>query len=235
MTDHPIVSREEWDAQRRQLLAEEKQFTKLRDTLSAKRRAMPWVRIEKSYVFDGPRGPVRLTHLFGRHKQLIIQHLMFAPEWESPCKSCSFWADSITSTLPHLANRDTGFAAVSRAPIAKLTSTAERLGWGFPWVSSEKSDFNYDFGVSFRREDFDAGPVTYNYRETPLRMTDLPGFSTFFKDADGTLYHTYSCYARGLDMLNPTYQFLDLTAMGRHEDGPHPMAWVRLHDEYEQA
>jgi predicted dithiol-disulfide oxidoreductase (DUF899 family) len=157
---------------------------------------------------------------------------MFAPDWEKPCKSCSFWADGYNGTVAHLAQRDTRLVAVSRAPLAKLTARAERMGWTFPWYSSGDGDFNYDFGVSFRPEAIASGSVTYNYRAAPIRMSDLPGFSAFVRD-NGSIYHTYSCFSRGLDMMNPAYQVLDLTALGRQEDDlPMAMSWVKLRDEY---
>jgi predicted dithiol-disulfide oxidoreductase (DUF899 family) len=231
MTDHRIVSRGEWIEARKQLLAEEKQFTRARDALSARRRALPWVRIEKDYRFEGPEGDVSFGDLFGKHKQLIVQHFMFAPEWEKPCKSCSFWADGYNGMVAHLAQRDTRLVAVSRAPLAKLDARAKKMGWTFPWYSSE-DDFNYDFDVSFRPEDFSRGPVTYNYKESETKMTDLPGISTFVRDG-GDIYHTYSCFSRGLDMMNAAYHYLDLTALGRQEhDLPFAMAWVKLRDEY---
>ena len=232
MTDHRVVSRGEWNEARQQLLAEEKAFTRLRDALSAKRRALPWVRIDKAYRFEGPEGRATLGELFGSLRQLVVYHFMFAPEWEKPCKSCSFWADGYNGVGAHLERRDTRLVAISRAPRAKLVERAERMGWTFPWYSSEGDDFNYDFGVSFRPEDLARGPVSYNYRMLETRMSDLPGFSAFIRDG-AAIYHTYSCFSRGLDMMNPAYQLLDLTALGRQEDDlPSPMSWVRLRDEY---
>jgi predicted dithiol-disulfide oxidoreductase (DUF899 family) len=230
MEDHSIVSREEWIEARKSLLAEEKAFTEARDALSEKRRALPWVRIAKPYRFESPDGPLTLGDLFGPRRQLIVQHFMFGPEWEKPCKSCSFWADGYNGIVAHLAERDTAFVAVSRAPVEKLEAWKRRMGWTFPWVSSGDGDFNYDFAVSFR----DGDPAaTYNYRPKPGTMTDLPGTSVFVKAEDGAVYHTYSCFARGLDLMNSAYNYLDLTAFGRQEEGlPFPMSWVRLHDEY---
>jgi predicted dithiol-disulfide oxidoreductase (DUF899 family) len=231
--DHPVVSPQEWLEARKQLLAEEKEFTRLRDALSAKRRALPWVRVDKTYSFDGPSGPATLSDLFGPRQQLIVQHFMFAPEWEKPCKSCSFWADGYNGIVPHLEQRDTRLVAVSRAPRAKLQQRARRMGWTFPWYSSGEGDFSYDFAVSFRPDDLARGPVSYNYASREMKMSDLPGISAFYKDEDGAIYHTYSSFARGLDMMNAAYHYLDLTALGRHEEGlPSPMNWVRLHDEY---
>ncbi len=235
MTDHPVVTLDQWLAARRSLLAEEKDFTRLRDHLAAKRRAMPWLRIDKDYRFDGPEGAnLTLGDLFGSRRQLVVYHFMFAPDWEKPCKSCSFWADGYNGVTAHLAARDTRLVAVSRAPREKLEATAKRMGWSFPWYSSDDGDFNYDFDVSFRPE-FAAGEgaVRYNFAAIDTRMTDLPGISAFIKEPDGAVYRTYSAYARGLDALNPAYQLLDVTALGRQEENlPHSMAWVRLRDEY---
>jgi predicted dithiol-disulfide oxidoreductase (DUF899 family) len=233
MENHAVATRAEWLEARRALLAEEKAFTRARDALSAKRRELPWVRIDKPYRFQGPEGELRLSDLFGPHRQLIVQHFMFAPDWEKPCKSCSFWADGFNGIVPHLAHRDTAFVAVSRAPLAKLEARKRKMGWTFPWVSSGGSDFNYDFAVSFRDEDMKAGTATYNYGPKEGTMSDLPGISAFIKGGDGTVYHTYSCFARGLDLMNPAYNYLDLTALGRQEDDlPFSMSWVRLRDEY---
>jgi predicted dithiol-disulfide oxidoreductase (DUF899 family) len=235
MTDHPVATLDEWLAARRRLLDEEKELTRLRDELSRRRRALPWLKVEKDYRFDGPEGQdLALADLFGGRRQLILWHFMFAPDWERPCKSCSFWADGYNGVTAHLEARDTRLVVVSRAPRAKLEATAKRLGWTFPWYSSDDGDFNYDFDVSFRPEfTVGEGAVRYNFEAIEPRTTDLPGVSAFVKEADGAVYRTYSAYARGLDALNPAYQLLDLTALGRREeDLPNPMAWVRLHDEY---
>jgi len=233
MIDHAIVSREEWLQARKGLLAEEKALTQRRDALSAKRRALPWVKIDKPYRFEGTEGALTLGDLFGQRRQLIVQHFMFAPEWEKPCKSCSFWADGFNGVVAHLAQRDTAFVAVSRAPVDKLEARKRKMGWNFRWVSSGEGDFNYDFAVSFRDEDIKSGTATYNYAPKQGSMTDLPGVSAFVEDDAGAVFHTYSCFARGLDMLNPAYNCLDLTAFGRQEEGlPFPMSWVKLHDEY---
>lgn len=233
MTGHEVVSREAWLAARKALLAEEKAFTRQRDALAAKRRALPWVRIEKDYRFRAPEGAVSLAELFGGSSQLIVYHFMFAPDWEAGCKSCSFWMDSFNGTTAHLRQRDASLVLISRAPLAKLEAFKKRMGWEFRWVSSEGSDFNFDFGVSFTDDDKAKGKVAYNYETRNYMSPEMPGLSTFFKDENGAIYHTYSCYARGLDALNAAYQLLDLAPKGRDEDAlPFPMTWVRLHDEY---
>lgn len=233
MTVHKIVSRAEWLQARQQHLAREKAFTRLRDELSAERRELPWVRVEKDYAFDGPDGRLSLSDLFEVRSQLIVYHFMFDPEWESGCKSCSFWADNFNGIGVHLNARDVTFAAISLAPLPKLQAYARRLGWSFPWVSSFGSDFNYDYGVSFTPQDLAKGWVTYNYERRETAMTELPGISVFSKDEAGEVFHTYSCYSRGLDMLNGAYHHLDLVPAGRNEAGlEYPMAWIRPHDMY---
>ncbi len=234
MSDHQIVSQDEWIAARKALLAQEKEFTRARDALSQARRELPWVRIEKDYAFHTAEGDKSLEGLFDGRSQLVVYHFMFAPDWEAPCKSCSFWADNFNGLDAHLAARDVSFSAISRAPLEKLQAAALRLGWGFRWVSSTDSDFNFDLGVSFRPEDVASGEVAYNYNDRHKAYgSEMPGISVFFKDADGAIFHTYSCYARGLDMLNTAYHYLDLVPKGRGEAGlPFSMAWVRLHDEY---
>jgi predicted dithiol-disulfide oxidoreductase (DUF899 family) len=233
MTGHRVATPEAWLEARRALLAREKEFTRLRDELSQARRDLPWERVTKRYRFDGPDGRESLGDLFDGRSQLIVYHFMFAPDWEIGCKSCSFWADNFNGVIPHLNQRDVSFVAISRAPLAKLQAFARRLGWSFKWLSSDGGDFNYDYQVSFRPEDVEAGRAAYNYEATETEMSDLPGISVFLKDADGTIFHTYSCYARGLDMMNTAYHYLDLAPKGRDEDGlPWSMAWVALHDEY---
>ena len=233
MSKHHIVSKDEWLAARQALLAKEKAFTKLRDELSAERRALPWVKVEKDYVFEGPRGKVALKDLFGSHSQLIVQHFMFHPDWQAGCKSCSFWADGFDGIVDHVEQRDVSFVAVSRAPYAKLAAFKKRMGWRFKWLSSAGSDFNHDFAVSFTQDDVKREAKSYNFGTMRSSMEELPGISVFFKDADGSVYRTYSCYARGLDMMNAAYQLLDLLPKGRDEEGlPFSMSWVRLHDEY---
>jgi predicted dithiol-disulfide oxidoreductase (DUF899 family) len=234
MDKHKVVSQAEWDQARRQLLAKEKEFTRLRDELSRERRELPWERVDKSYVFDGPDGKTSLAQLFDGRRQLVVFHFMFDPSWDEGCKSCSFWADNLDGALVHLHHRDVSFAAVSRAPLGKLEAYKKRMGWHFPWVSSGGTSFNYDYQVSFRSEDLAKGEVAYNYRRHQTSMADLPGFSVFYRDDDGAIFHTYSCYARGLDMLNGAYHLLDLVPKGRDEAAlSYSQAWVRRHDQYE--
>ncbi len=236
MTDHSTVSRDQWIAARRKLLAKEKEFLKLRDQLSRERRDLPWERVEKAYRFEGEAGAETLAELFGSRSQLIIYHFMFAPEWEAGCRGCSFWADSFNGVGPHLGGRDVALAAVSRAPLAKLKAFAARMGWNFKWVSSANSDFNFDFQVSFRPEDVARGTASYNYAPYAESMSDRPGFSVFFKDEAGRIFHTYSTFARGLDPMNVAFQLLDLVPKGRDEAGlAHPMSWVQLRDQYGAA
>ena len=233
MEKHKVVSKDEWLAARERLLAKEKEFTRLRDQLSEERRALPWERVEKDYVFAGPNGKETLAQLFDGRSQLVVYHFMFAPEAEVPCKSCSFWADNFNGIIAHLNQRDVTFVAISRAPLPKLQAFAKRLGWTFKWLSSGGNDFNYDYDVSFRRDDVAKGGARYNYAPTQTTMADLPGISVFFRDAEGEVFHTYSCYARGLDMLNAAYHYLDLVPKGRDEAGlPHSMAWVKYRDLY---
>lgn len=234
MQDHTVVSREDWLKARTALLEQEKEFTRARDALSAERRALPWVKIDKDYVFDGPDGKQSLADLFDGRSQLLIYHFMFGPDWEEGCPSCSFWADNFNGFTQHLAHRDVTMIAVSRAPLAKLEAYKKRMGWRFKWVSSYENDFNRDFEVSFTPEERENGPVRYNYREGNFPMDEAPGISVFYRDEDGELFHTYSCYSRGLDMLNAAYHHLDLVPKGRDEDDlPYSMAWVRRNDSYE--
>jgi len=234
MTDHRIVSHEDWTAERVALLAKEKAFTRLRDELSRERRALSWERVEKSYVFETPNGSQSLGDLFDGCQQLIVYHFMFSPGWEVGCKSCSFWADNFNGIGAHLRQRDVTLLAISRAPLSTLQAFAKRMGWAFPWASSGSGDFNFDYHVSFAPDAVRSGPVSYNYT---LREggPELPGVSVFYRDEDGTIFHTYSCYARGLDILNGAYHYLDLTPTGRDEDElPYPMDWVKLHDLYDR-
>ena len=233
MQPHKIVSKEEWIEARKAHMAHEKEFTKARDALSEERRRLPWLKVDKTYTFESPNGKVTLADLFKGKSQLVVQHVMFAPDWDEACKSCSFWADGFERMVPHLAARDTTMIAISLAPLAKLEAFKKRMGWTFDWVSSGTNDFNHDYGVSFTREQIDAGQAKYNYGTTRLYGPELPGISVFYRDEAGNIFHTYSTYARGLDMMNAAYHYLDLTPLGRHEEGSHPMAWVRLRDQYE--
>ncbi|TCU70267.1 putative dithiol-disulfide oxidoreductase (DUF899 family) [Bradyrhizobium sp. R2.2-H] len=234
MQHHQIVSREQWIIARRAHLAREKELTAARERLTEERRALPWVKVDEAYQFDGPNGIVSLGDLFKGRPQLVVQHVMFAPDWDVACKSCSFWADGFERMVPHLAARDTSMAAVSLAPSAKLEAFRKRMGWTFDWVSSGGTDFNRDYGVTFSQEEIETGKPMYNFGTTPLYGPELPGISVFFRDEAGAIFHTYSCFARGLDMMNAAYQYLDLTPLGRHEeDLPYPMDWVRLRDQYE--
>jgi predicted dithiol-disulfide oxidoreductase (DUF899 family) len=228
-----IVSREEWLAARKALLAKEKELTRRRDELAKERRALPWVKVEKNYVFDSPSGKKTLADLFEGRSQLIIYHFMFGPEWNEGCPSCSFLMDHTDGTLAHLAQRDVSFAAVSRAPIAKIEAFKKRLGWRFPWVSSHGTDFNFDYQASFTKEEMAMGKVYYNFDLVEFPSPEAPGISVFYKDRSGNIYHTYSAYARGTENAVTTYNYLDLVPKGRDEDSlPFTMAWVRHHDRY---
>jgi predicted dithiol-disulfide oxidoreductase (DUF899 family) len=230
-TPHQVVSQAEWFAASQEFLQKEKEFTRARDALSTARRTLPWVKVEKEYVFEGPDGPVSLSDLFAGRSQLIVYHMMYAPGWEEGCVGCSMVCDHVDAARQHLEHHDVGYVAISRAPLAESEPFKARMGWTFPWLSSHANDFNYDFGASFRREDLDAGPVVYNFKEQTLRGEDQPGLTVFFKDEDGTLYRTYSSYERGLDILIGAYNYLDLTPKGRNETGT--MSWVNFHDRYE--
>jgi predicted dithiol-disulfide oxidoreductase (DUF899 family) len=233
MNPHPIVSKTEWLEARKTLLVKEKEFTRLRDQLSEERRKLPWARIDKDYSFESSRGKVTLGDLFGGRSQLVVYHFMFGPNDEVGCKSCSFWADNFNGIVVHLNQRDVGFAAISRAPLAKLQAFAGRFGWSFPWMSSADSDFNFDFCVSFTPGQIASGQVSYNFGKHKAYGSEMPGISVFAKTPDGTIFHTYSCYARGLDMLNTAYHYLDLVPKGRDEAGlPYSMAWLRHQDQY---
>ncbi len=228
-----VVSREEWLRARLALLEQEKELTRFRDRVSAQRQALPWVRVDKAYEFETDSGSQSLAELFAGRSQLIVYHFMYAPEWDGPCPSCSLIADHFDGARPHLNARDVTLTAVSRAPLSKLKSLQQRLDWHFPWASSGGSDFNYDMHVSFRPDEIANGQVEYNYATGPVPVEELPGFSVFAKGEDGQVYHTYSSYARGGDLLIGAYNFLDLTPRGRNEKGlKFSMAWVRLHDSY---
>lgn len=233
MPDHAVVSHDEWLNARTALLEREKAFTRQRDALSRERQSLPWVEVTKDYVFDTIRGPQSLADLFAGHSQLVVYHFMFGPDWDVPCKSCSFWADNFDRNIVHLAARDVSMIAVARAPLDRLEAFKGRMGWNFDWVSSQDSDFNYDFEVSFTDEARQNGTLRYNYQASAFPASDAPGISVFTKDEDGRIYHTYSTFGRGLDMMNAAYHYLDLVPKGRDETGfDNPMSWVRLRDEY---
>jgi predicted dithiol-disulfide oxidoreductase (DUF899 family) len=230
---HEIVSSEDWITARKALLQTEKEFTHMRERLAEERRGLPWEKVEKQYVFDGSNGKETLADLFADKSQLVIYQFMFAPEWNEGCPHCSFWADHYDAMLPHLKQRDVSFVVVSRAPLEKIERFQKRMGWHFKWVSSGDTDYNYDFQASFRQEDIDRKTVFYNYQMGNMPMTDREGISVFYKDERGAIFHTYSTYARGIDPVNPTYQFLDLVPKGRDENNAkNPQYWVRHHDRY---
>jgi len=236
MPPHRVVSREEWIEARKAHLDHEKEYTRARDRLSAERRALPWVRVDKAYSFDGPNGQVTLADLFKGRSQLVVQHFMFAPDWDEGCKSCSFWADGFERIIPHLAAHDTTLVAISRAPLQKLNAFRQRMGWTFDWLSSAGNDFNYDFAVSFTPEQIKSGAARYNFGTAGWGSEEAPGLSVFYRDERSDIFYTYSTFARGLDMMNAAYHYLDLTPLGRHEDGlPYPMDWVRHRDQYQPA
>ena len=233
LSEHEIVSLEEWLVARKDLLGNEKQLTRLRDKLAAERRALPWVKIDKEYVFNAPEGKVTLADLFAGCSQLVIYHFMFGPDWQEGCPSCSFVSDHIDGALPHLAARDVMMVMVSRAPLAKIEAFKKRMGWRFKWVSSHGSDFNTDFHVSFSKDEMAQGKVNYNYTMQEFPSAEAPGLSVFYKAADGDIFHTYSTYGRGVDPLVGTYTILDLVPKGRDEDHlGFSMEWVRHHDRY---
>ena len=228
---HQVVPHEQWLEARKAFLAQEKAFTRERDRLSQARRDLPWERVDKDYVFDGPAGKQTLAQLFGSSSQLVVYHFMYDPEWDEGCKSCSFWADNFNGIPIHLRARDTAFVAVSRAPLLKLEAYRKRMGWSFTWLSSSDSDFNRDFGVEFTEEEVEKKGADYNYTVQDPFDTQREGVSVFYKDESGAVYHTYSAYARGIDLLNGAYNYIDLTPKGRDE-GEGNMAWLRRHDEY---
>jgi predicted dithiol-disulfide oxidoreductase (DUF899 family) len=232
--EHPqVVSHHDWLEARKEFLAKEKEFTRLRDELSRQRRQLPWEKVEKNYVFDGPGGKETLADLFGQHSQLIIYHFMLGPGWKEGCPSCSYLADHFDGTTIHLAHRDVAFGVISHAPIAEIEAFKKRMGWRFKWVSSFANDFNFDYHVSFSPEERAKGTVEYNYKQMEFPSEEAPGLSVFAKDASGDVFHTYSSYERGLDIFVGTYNFLDHVPKGRDEKGlKHSMAWVRHHDKY---
>ena len=232
--EHRIVSQDEWVAARKQLLVKEKEFTRLRDRLAAERRALPWVKVEKPYVFDGPDGKETLADLFGGHSQLIIKHFMIGPGWSEGCVGCSFGQDHVDGILVHLKHRDVSYVAVSHAPLPEIQAFKKRMGWQVKWVSSFGSDFNFDFHVSFRPEEIAKGEAYYNFETSKIGIDELSGNSVFYKDVNGDVFHTYSSYGRGGEDMLGTYRFLDLVPKGRDETGPnHNLTdWVRHHDRY---
>ena len=232
MNPNQIVSPDEWLAARKRHLNKEKELTRLRDELSAERRALPWVKVEKEYVFDTPAGKKTLADLFDGRSQLIVQHFMFGPDWDQGCVGCSFGADHADAACVHLEHHDVTYVAVARAPLAKLEAYRRRMGWRFDLVSSYGSDFNFDYHVSFTKDELAKGKVDYNYEMTDEGFDELPGASVFYKDANGDVFHTYSSYGRGGEEVLGAYMLLDMTPMGRNESGP--MDWVRRHDEYEE-
>ena len=232
LAQHPVVSHEDWLKARTAFLAKEKEFTRLRDQLTRQRRELPWERVEKNYVFDGPKGKESLAGLFENRSQLVVYHFMFNPASGEGCKHCSFWADNFDDNVVHLNHRDVSLVAISRAPLAKIEPFKKRMGWSFKWLSSSQNDFNYDYQASFTPEKIQSGAVLYNYTTQKMNMSDREGVSVFYKDPNGSIFHTYSAYARGIDMLNTAYHYLDLVPKGRDE-GDSPQSWVRYHDQYE--
>jgi predicted dithiol-disulfide oxidoreductase (DUF899 family) len=234
MTLPAIVDRDEWLAARKRLLAKEKEFTVQRDRLAAERRALPWVRVDKPYVFDGPGGKQSLGDLFAGRSQLIVKHFMFGPDWSEGCISCSFELDHVDGIIVHLAHRDVSYVVVSRAPLVKIEAFKQRMGWRVPWVSSCDSDFNFDFNVSFTPEQLASGEAYYNYDVRPVASDEMSGRSVFSKDDDGAIYHTYSSFGRGGEDMLGIYRLLDIVPKGRNETGPRGnlSEWVRHHDSY---
>ena len=228
-----VVSHNEWLAARTAFLKKEKEFTRLRDELSKQRRELPWEKVEKNYIFDGPNGRVTLTDLFEGRSQLLVYHFMLGPGWVEGCPSCSFLGDHFDGAIPHLNARDASFVVISRAPLSQIQAFQKRMGWKFKWVSSNVSDFNFDYRVSFTPAEIEAGKAYYNYVVQPLSASDEQGISVFCRGANGEVFHTYSCHGRGIDMVNGAYHFLDLVPKGRDEASfDFPMRWVRRHDQY---
>jgi len=228
---HPVVSHDEWLDARRSLLAKEKEFTRLREELSQQRRALPWEAVAKDYSFEGPDGNQGLSELFAGRSQLIVYHFMFAPDWDAGCPHCSFWADNFNEIIVHLNQRDVTMIAVSHAPYGKLAAYRKRMGWTFKWVSSNGTDFNFDYQASFTPEQIAEKKALYNFAAQDPGVAEREGISVFYKDESGRLFHTYSTYARGIDIANAAYHYLDMVPKGRDEHGRGPY-WVRRHDEY---
>lgn len=234
MQPNKVVPHEEWVEARKRLLEKEKEFTRARDALSRERRELPWEQVTEDYVFDGPNGKESLADLFDGRSQLIVYHFMYGPDWDAGCKSCSFIADHFEPAIIHLNQRDVSMVAVSRAPLATLEAFKKRMGWSFKWVSSLGNEFNRDYHVSFSQDEIDNGQAYYNYKNQKYPSTEAPGASVFFTNAEGTVFHTYSVYERGLDMFITAYNYLDLVPKGRDEENlPYTMEWLRLRDEYE--
>ncbi|MCI0619079.1 thioredoxin family protein [bacterium] len=229
--EHKVVSKQEWLAARKDFLAKEKEFTRLRDELTQERRNLPWVKVEKEYIFDGPNGKETLADLFEGRSQLIIYHFMFGPGWGAGCPHCSHWADNFNGVIVHLNHRDVTFIAVSHASFSELAAYKKRMGWNFKWMSSHDSDFNYDYHVSFTPDQMEKKETVYNFNTQQPPASEMHGVSVFYKDPSGDIFHTYSTYGRGIDMMNVDYQYLDITPKGRDENGRGPF-WVRRHDEY---
>ena len=235
LEDHKVVSRNEWLGARKMLLRKEKEFTVLRDQLSQERRNLPWIAVDKEYVFEGSNGKETLSELFDGRSQLIVYHFMFDPSWDAGCPSCSFWADNFNGIIVHLNQRDVTMIAVSRAPYNKLAAYEKRMSWNFKWVSSCDTDFNFDYDVSFRPEEIAKKEGMYNFTIQDPLSPEREGVSVFYKDAADRIFHTYSAYARGIDMLNVAYHYLDLVPKGRDEaDNEFRQFWVRRHDEYDK-
>lgn len=231
-----VVSPAEWLAARKEFLAKEKEFSKVRDELSQMRRDLPWERVEKTYTFDGPKGKETLSDLFGGRSQLVVYHFMFGPGWKEGCPSCSYISDHFDGMTTHLANRDVTLVVVSREPLAEIEAFKKRMGWKFKWVSSFGSDFNPDYQVSAAKEEKSGGEVFYNYQMGKFPSEERPGMSVFYKDEGANIFHTYSTYARGLDIFLGAYNVLDIVPKGRDEEGlKHSMAWVRHHDRYAEG
>jgi len=232
-----VVSRAEWLSARRELLAKEKELTREYDRVRALRRELPWMKVEKNYVFDGPNGKESLSDLFAGRSQMIVRHVMFGPGWREGCVGCSFASDHVEGALVHLEHHDVTYVAVSRAPFAEIDAFRKRMGWSFKWLSSFESEFNYDYHVSFTKEEIAKGKVFFNFevRDLPFNLEEMSGVSVFFKDPSGNIFHTYSCHARGDEGGLTSYFYLDLTPNGRNENGPtYSLAdWVRHHDRYE--
>jgi predicted dithiol-disulfide oxidoreductase (DUF899 family) len=233
LSSHRVVSHQEWLAARTAFLAKEKEFTRLRDELSQQRRELPWEVVTKTYVFEGSNGKQTLPELFDGRSQLIAYHFMFDPSWDAGCPHCSFWADSFNSNVVHINHRDATMIAVSHAPYCKLAAYEKRMGWNFKWVSAYENDFNFDYNVSFTPDELTKKHAFYNFRMQDPGISEREGVSVFFKDEKGSVFHTYSTFARGIDLLNTAYNYIDLTPKGRDEGGRNQF-WVRRHDEYDR-